>query len=181
MQTHSRDEMTDAAPLILTAAFDEASFAMFNRLRQQHFPPERNFIDAHLTLFHALPPQKLAGIIALMTEMCAAEPPIAARVTGLMSLGRGTAFRIEAEALSALRNRLKREFEGDLNAQDRQGFLPHVTIQNKVTPAEAKALQAQLTASFVPFDVEIAGLDLWHYEGGPWRLAHAARFTPTVS
>lgn len=42
-------------PLVLTLKLDQTTFDLFNELRQQHFPPERNFLPAHVTLFHALP------------------------------------------------------------------------------------------------------------------------------
>jgi len=39
---------------ILTAEMDDDSFAWLAGLRRRHFPPERNFLPAHLTLFHRL-------------------------------------------------------------------------------------------------------------------------------
>ena len=45
---------------------------------------------------------------------------------------------------------------------------PHVTVQNKVTPELARALQKELQATFAPFEVEGVGLSLWRYLGGPW-------------
>jgi hypothetical protein len=60
--------------------------------------------------------------------------------------------------------------------QDRQGFQPHVTVQNKVTPAEAQDLLRALQATFAPFAVQGEGLHLWRYLGGPWRLARTFRF-----
>jgi len=43
-----------------------------------------------------------------------------------------------------------------------------VTVQNKVEPAEAKALLAKLSAGFLSRPVKIAGLASWWYRGGPW-------------
>ena len=48
--------MTAPAPLIVSALLDPDSFAWLDGLRRAHFPAERNLLDAHLTLFHALPP-----------------------------------------------------------------------------------------------------------------------------
>jgi len=42
-------------PLILTLKLDEESQAFFDKQRALYFPPERNFLKAHLTLFHQLP------------------------------------------------------------------------------------------------------------------------------
>ena len=68
----------------------------------------------------------------------------AVRVGGVRSLGRGTALRVEAPEAAAVRAALARAFAGWLTPQDRQGWRPHVTIQNKVAPDAARALQAAL-------------------------------------
>jgi hypothetical protein len=43
------------SPLILTLEMDTHSFEILDALRKKHFPPERNVLDAHITLFHKLP------------------------------------------------------------------------------------------------------------------------------
>ena len=43
-------------PLIVTADFAPADLAFLDAERRAHFPPHRNILPAHLTLFHALPP-----------------------------------------------------------------------------------------------------------------------------
>jgi hypothetical protein len=58
---------------------------------------------------------------------------------------------------------------GLLTPQDRAPWRPHVTIQNKVEPKEAKALQARLKAGFERRPLAIRGLALWRYLGGPWQ------------
>ena len=42
-------------PFVLTLELDGASFGRLNELRRRHYPPERNMVPAHLTLFHQLP------------------------------------------------------------------------------------------------------------------------------
>lgn len=85
-----------------------------------------------------------------------------------MDLGGGTAFRIHSEELEDVRAELADGFHGLLTPQDRAPFHPHVTIQNKVEPREAKKLQEQLRATFRPRAIRIAGLASWLYLGGPW-------------
>ena len=46
-----------AAPLILTAELPPDLHRWATELRRAHFPPERNLLEAHVTLFHALPAQ----------------------------------------------------------------------------------------------------------------------------
>ena len=40
----------------------------FDRLRELHFPPERNYLSAHLTLFHKLPGKRATEISAEIRE-----------------------------------------------------------------------------------------------------------------
>ena len=156
------------APIIVTALFGRQDQAWFDALRREHFPAERNQLDAHLTLFHHLPPSAADELKhRLMQETRGVRAP-QARVGGLMSLGRGVAYRIEAPALTAIRARLAEAFAGLLMPQDAGGWRPHVTVQNKVSPAIAKLLLAQLSRDFRARDVEIAGLGAWWYRGGPW-------------
>ncbi len=160
--------MTELAPIIVTALFGAADTAYFDALRLRHFPPERNQLKAHLTMFHHLAPslerelkQRLVG----ETKGVAAPD---ARVAGLMSLGRGVAFRIESPALEDIRDRLADAFASLLTPQDRAGWRPHVTVQNKVEPSVAKALQGELERDFRPRTARIVGLATYWYRGGPW-------------
>lgn len=160
--------MTDAAPIIVTALFGPADTAFFDDLRVRHFPPERNQLKAHLTMFHHLAPsleRELKQRLVAETKGVSAPQ---ARIAGLMSLGRGVAFRIESPVLKDIRDRLADAFATLLTPQDRAGWRPHVTIQNKVEPAVAKALQSELERDFRPRTVRIAGLATYWYRGGPW-------------
>jgi 2'-5' RNA ligase len=165
-----------AAPLILTLALDEASFARFDGLRRRHFPAERNFIPAHLTLFHHLPAEEERSVLDDLRAACAALAPFDLSVTGLRSLGRGVAFTLESRDLASLRAGLARRWEPWLGPQDRQKHQPHVTVQNKADPADARALLEELRAGFAPFTVRGEGLHLWRYRGGPWEAAATVRF-----
>lgn len=160
--------MSPPAPIIVTALFGRADQAWFDGLRRQHFPPERNQLDAHLTLFHHLPPALVDELKHRLVEETRGVRAPAARAAGLMSLGRGVAFRVEAPELTAIRARLAEAFGGMLTPQDAGGWRPHVTIQNKVMPAVAKLLLAELQRGFQPRAVAVAGLATWWYRGGPW-------------
>ena len=137
------------------------------QLRRTHYPPERNRVPAHLTLFHHLPPGIARELAQRLAEATAA-PPLRAALVGSMDLGEGTAFRVESPALEAIRAGLAKAFHGLLTPQDMAPWRPHVTIQNKVPPKEAKALQQSLRASFEPRPLAIRALASWRYEGGPW-------------
>jgi len=156
------------APIIVTALFGRQDQAWFNALRREHYPPERNVLDAHLTLFHHLPPSIADELKHRLTQETRGVRAPKARVQGLMSLGRGVAYRIEAPELSAIRAGLGEAFSSLLTPQDAVRWRPHVTVQNKVTPSLAKFVLSALSRDFVPREVEIAGLATWHYRGGPW-------------
>lgn len=86
----------------------------------------------------------------------------------MRSLGAGVAYDLDADALSTQRRELARCWQPWLTRQDAGPFLPHVTVQNKVAAAQARALLADLTAVFTPYEVRATGLALWRYLGGPW-------------
>jgi len=157
-----------SAPIIVSALFGRIDQAWFDGLRRAHFPPERNQLDAHLTLFHHLPPSIGAELKHRLQEETRGVRAPPARASGLMALGRGVAVRVECPDLLAVRARLSEAFAGLLTPQDAGGWRPHVTIQNKVAPATAKLLLAQLDRDFRPREVEVAGLAAWWYRGGPW-------------
>lgn len=153
--------------LIVTAALGAEDFAWLDGQRQAYFPPERNQLAAHLTMFHALPPSAEAEAGRVLAREVSRPPP-RANVAGLMNLGRGIAYRVVSDDLEAIRRDIAAHFHGYLTAQDGQGWRPHVTIMNKAAPAAAKALLRQLEASFTPRPLRIAGLELHRYLGGPW-------------
>ncbi len=157
-----------AGPLIVTALMAAADQAWFDRLRSAHFPPDRNYLSAHLTLFHAIAPMLEEELRQRLAALAADLPPPRADVVGLMNLGGGVAFRIVSDDLDAIRAELADAFRGALTRQDSLGWRPHVTIQNKVTAAEARALSDDLARDFTPRPLMLSGLAYDHYAGGPW-------------
>lgn len=152
-------------PLILTLRLDKQSQAFFDSQREKYFPPERNYLKAHFTLFHHLPNETEITDYLKTVKQEAFE----IQMTGLMNLGAGVAYRLQSQELMALRDSLKQHFTGKLTPQDQQGFRPHITIQNKVLPAQSSALLATLSETFQPFPIQALGLDIWTYLGCPWR------------
>ena len=169
--------MPDApAPLIITSVFGAQDHAYLDGLRREHFPPERNQLAAHLTLFHHLSPDVAPELKRRMVELTRGRPAPQAWLGGVMSLGRGVALRVESPDLEAIRADLADAFATLLTPQDRAGWRPHVTIQNKVEPAAARALHADLSAGFTRRPLAIAGLASWWYRGGPWEAHTLHKF-----
>jgi len=170
--------MTDA-PLILTLTLDAVSQAFFDEQRRRYFPPRINYLSAHLTLFHALPAAAAPAIEACLADVAAAQPaPLPLAVTDLKFMGRGVMYTLDNPDLPALHRRLQRQWQPWLSAQDGQGLRPHITVQNKVDPAVARALHTELRASFAPFEAQGTGLALWTYRGGPWEPRRLFPFGP---
>ena len=163
-------------PLILTLTLKPEEEAWFTALRDEHFPAERNYLKAHIALFHNLPasnPDIVADIKALAEE----QPHMTLQVTSVVNIGNGVAYKIESGALSALHKKLQTKWNEFIIPQDRQKLWPHITVQNKVTPVAAKALLAELLTDFEPFEIQATGLSLWQYLGGPWRFMEQFDFS----
>ena len=151
----------------MTALFGPGDDGWLQQARRDHYPAERNQVPAHLTLFHHLPPGIEGEMSRRLAEATAAPPPVA-NMFGIIDLGGGTAYRIESEGLTAIREALAEAFHGLLTPQDRAPWRPHITIQNKVEAKEAKALQQYLRVGFAPRPLTIRALASWRYRGGPW-------------
>ena len=169
---HGRQEFV--VTTIVTLALDEQSQSWFDAMREAYYPPALNRIGAHLSLFHALPGD--GSIRHVLSAAAQAQSPFPMRVVAVRSMGRGVMYALEGAPLSMLHRALADEFRTFLTPQDKQPLRPHVVVQNKVEPAEAKALLALLQAGFTPRSVEAVGLDWWEYLGGPWRLLERFQF-----
>ncbi|RFC62397.1 2'-5' RNA ligase family protein [Fulvimarina endophytica] len=169
--------MPDTTPLIVTLRFDDDAFERFQTMRKTHFPSSRNFIPAHLTLFHHLPGDKYETVCDELRKTAADWSPLTCKVSGVRFLGKGVAYDVECHQVERLRADLAGIFYDDLTAQDRQRMKPHITIQNKVDPSKARKLFEELDDAFEPFSFDVLGLMLWHYHGGPWELAEEFPFS----
>lgn len=172
-----QERSSEPAPLVLTLKLDAIAFQHFNALRQQHFPPQRNFLPAHVTLFHALPGAAIATLQATLQTRCAQTPLLALQFAHLRFLGKGVAVEILCPELQHLHRQLATQWHDWLTPQDRQPLRPHLTLQNKVSPEQARSLYQQLLQTWQPLSGQGEGLLLWHYRGGPWELAQEFTFT----
>ena len=154
-------------PIIVTALFGPGDDGWIQQLRRAHYPAARNLVPAHLTLFRQLPPSAEVELGRRLAAAAAAAPPRAA-IAGILDLGEGTALRVDSAALAAIREDLAEAFHGLLMPQDLAPWRPHITVQNKVAPKEARRLQQELRAGFEPRPLAIRALASWRYLGGPW-------------
>jgi 2'-5' RNA ligase superfamily len=169
--------MLNSAPIIITAQMGKSDQAWADGLRRAHFPPERNYLSAHITLFHHLPPTHWQEVKRRLAALAHDHAPPPAMLSDVMLLGRGVAFRIDCPALLAMRAELAADLNGLLIPQDQATPRLHITVQNKVEPPVAKALFAELSATFEPRPLTITGLSAHYYRGGPWEAIQSWSFS----
>jgi 2'-5' RNA ligase len=168
------DRLDEAPAFIVTLEMDGESFARFDELRRRYFPPERNLVPAHVTLFPRLPGERGRDVKALLRELSAGRRPIEVEVGAAKASERGVAILLRSPQLNAFRDELAREFRPWLGPDDT--FRPHVTIQNNVGPAQARRTEREIAASLLPKRLTGLGLHLWRYRDGPWEDVQLFRF-----
>ncbi|GBQ10175.1 2'-5' RNA ligase family protein [Swaminathania salitolerans] len=166
------------APLVLTVELEPQAQKWAQDLRTAHFPPARNIVPAHVTLFHALPfdsaPQVLDHIVTN-------RPAPGVRIEAPFSLGGGVAFRLSCPEIAVIRSGIAALFpSASLKPQDRAPWRPHLTVQNKVSAETASTLLATLRSAPRPEESHAAALRLWRYENGPWHPLARLAFDPPV-
>jgi hypothetical protein len=140
-----------AGPLILTLSLDKASHQFLTGLRQKYFPPHRNFLSAHVTLFHAIPPQRISELDGYLEGICKeqkgwdvfiGEPKKMGKGGVMVSVRERPSGTIEAIREDLLYN-MKRNAGGNedrLSEQDQRRMgKPHVTVLNKAESEEQVA------------------------------------------
>ncbi len=163
--------------LILTLGFDDASFVRFDAARRRHFPPARNFIPAHLTLFQQLPDAAAPALARHLGCTARRTPPLPFDVTGILDFGGGAAFDLAMPGYRPLLDRLRSAWKGHITPSDDRARKPHVTVQNKVSRDRALETQKVLRAEFTAWSGTGDRLLLWRYRGGPWDALGAWRLT----
>ena len=162
---------TDTPPLILSLQLDPVLFAAADALRRAHFPPQRNHLSAHVTLFHHLPASTRRPWSTSWRPRAARSPRCRSRCRRSGSSAAGVAINVGSDALLRLRGAPGPGLAAWLTPQDQQGYRPHITVQNKVDPADARGLFERLRQTWTPLAGEAVGLQLWRYRGGPWEAA----------
>ena len=168
-------ERRPGAPLLVTAELPADVLGWADALRRKHYPPDRNRLRAHVTLFHALPPSVESELLAILGDL-ARSAPAAARISGLMKLERGTALAVQSPAMEEFHAQIADRMHGLLTVQDNRPLRLHITVQNKVSLAQARALQAALTAELAPVSFRFRGFGLYAWEAGLWREIRLVKF-----
>lgn len=177
-------EATNAAPWIVTLILDRTSFERLDAWRASHFPSERNFLSAHITLFHALPSLHGSDVEDILRGAAEQSGSISLTFARLVVAGSYVGVEVEAPEARALKRRLNTSFQVrgiPLTRQDAQGLRPHVTLVNKGGREYALRAAQALRTEFSSWQGEAEGLGLWRYEGGPWTFLKALPFARSAS
>jgi len=167
---------TPPAPFIVTAELPEDVFAWANGLRTEHFPPERNWLKAHVTLFHSFAPSLRGELPRYLASLAGEFSPPPAQISGLMDLGQGTALAIHSPQMLAVRQVIAEHFWQMLTSQDQGGKRLHITIQNKVDRKAALALQQLLEPRPLQRRFAFTGLGLHLYRNPHWEAVGVWKF-----
>jgi hypothetical protein len=127
-------------------------------------------------MFHSFAPSLLEELKDFLPQVAREFAPPEAYITGVMDLGKGTAIALQSEPLLTLRSLVAEHFHGSLTAQDLYEPRPHITIQNKVTKAEARALQASLAPKIEQRCFVFPAIELHLYKNGPWEQIKSCAF-----
>lgn len=156
------------APFIVTAELPGDILAWADGLRRAHYPPERNKLAAHVTLFHSFAPSLREELPRVLARLAGLYARPTAQIDSLMPLGTGTALAIRSPGMLAIREHVAELLHGALTAQDDHAPRLHITVQNKVTPKAAKALQRVLAATLEPRSFAFTALGLHLYRETHW-------------
>ncbi|KAK4053480.1 hypothetical protein OIV83_001647 [Microbotryomycetes sp. JL201] len=187
----------DGQPFIVTLALDHETHETLTKLRTKYFPRHRNYLEAHVTLFHALPASHKSLYPTLLSEMATQRHSFPVRIGKPFSLGgkgigvgitspnivnqaKGSSERPHPnkDRITRLRADLARLLEHEdvkLTAQDAKNqHSPHVTLQNKVDEKTASDSMEQLEQEDGEifrggWDARAIGLELYEYQAdGTW-------------
>ncbi|KAM6511680.1 hypothetical protein FALCPG4_016681 [Fusarium falciforme] len=167
---------------VLTLWTDDAHHEAMTALRRQWFPTRLLKVEAHVTLFHALPGSKLHQLKQDIAEISqyTTKFDITVKKEGIYEMGKGVGIRIsEGQRKAAkLRSELRDKWEPFLSRQDQQErWRGHYTIMNKEDDkARVTECLKELQDSFEDSRGRVNGLNLWRYDRGWWREVEAFSF-----
>jgi len=168
---------------ILTLTTDPELHRVMNRLRKQYFPPELNKLEAHLTLFHALPRSQLDGkVFPALEALVQKTSPFKLGATTPFKLKKGIAIGLPKDlggnAARDIHHTLLRQWDDFLSRQDRGGFQAHFTVMNKVDePENVEKAFNEIQSGWKPSYGTAKGLTLWKYHAGVWEFTRSLDFT----
>lgn len=142
--------MTPRHPLILTLKLDKASQSLLTDLRTKYFPKNRNYLAAHVTLFHAIPAHRFAELDVHLAsraeqtngfEVFIGEPKKMGNKGVLVTVRdrpHGKIEKIHDDIQNFLQTRVKEEKDKLTDQDSRRMGKAHVTVMNKAEEDEVE-------------------------------------------
>jgi len=168
---------------VLTFLTSAHHHATMTQLRKEYFPPRINKLDAHLTLFHALPGSKLTStILPSLSSIASKTSPFSILADKPFRLKSGIAIGVSksqgSEDAKVVHRQLQAQWKEFLSQQDAGGFRAHYTIMNKVDDEEfiGKAFQ-EVVEKFKGNEGMVNGLSLYRYDRGYWKHIEDFKFS----
>ncbi|KAL8792204.1 MAG: hypothetical protein Q9195_005226 [Heterodermia aff. obscurata] len=165
---------------VLTLRTNREFHERINDLRKQYFPPQLNKLDAHITLFHALPGSQLASIVSDLLETARTQQRFQIKTLKPLKYAHGVALDASNEDAHRLWTAFERKWgpagADFLSKQDRQ-FKAHYTVQNKVEKEVADQTWEEVRDRFESDQGEAIGFTLYKYmKSGHWRFQRTFKF-----
>ncbi|CAJ2514074.1 Uu.00g021930.m01.CDS01 [Anthostomella pinea] len=156
---------------VLTLQTDSAHQATMSEWRKRYFPAKMLKVDAHISLFRALPDSILSTIKSDIASAASGTTPFAISASKPFRMGRGVGLSVTGlEPADELFRQLQTKWYDVLSQQDRGKFRGHYTLMNLVNDEEAvKRCLEDVRREFGGCDGEVTGLSLWRYDRGWWR------------
>ncbi|KAF2220870.1 hypothetical protein BDZ85DRAFT_185232, partial [Elsinoe ampelina] len=135
-----KTNVEDEQMYILTLLTDRNMHQSMTELRKKYFPPKLNHLDAHITLFHALPESKLeSDILPAIKDLAQKTTKFELGATTPFKLKKGIAVGMPKDhggnASRIVHTVLVRKWSKFLSQQD-FSFQAHFTIMNKVDDSQ---------------------------------------------
>lgn len=170
---------------VLTLLTDAKLHHEMTALRRTWFPEKLLKVDAHITLFHALPGSRLAEIKRDLMETTRDMErfELKAGRQGVFRMSKGVGIEVDKYSLTRSRNLregLRSQWNGEvegaqeegwLSEQDaRKGWKGHYTVMNKENDKHRMdKCYEELTGDWNGGKGIVNGLRLWRYDKGWWR------------
>lgn len=167
-QTAKTSGPHDLPSYVLTLRTSPDLHASMTKLRDVYFPPKLNKLDAHITLFHALPGEKLeTDVLPVIKDMVSNTQPYRIRAEHPFRLKAGVGIAIADDVDHANKGKhgrnmtriihaeLRKKWGDWLSDQDSQPVRMHYTVMNKVNDDQTvdRAFKKLKTSFYKGLDV----------------------------
>lgn len=172
----------ESSVYVLTLLTDTKHHQTLTDTRKRYFPARLNKLDAHITLFHALPGSKLEEHIRpTLRDITKNEAPFPILAAKPFRLSKGIAIGVPKSQGGDDARRVHAQLKGPwmdfLSQQDAGGFAAHYTIMNKVDDQkEVQRAFEVVEEQWKACKGTVQGLSLFRYDRGHWIHAEDFKF-----